>query len=715
MSEQPTFDQADPDGTVLAGPWVPLRDLDDFDETRVVEGETVDAAAPVDAGVVGRALEPRRPGPLVRADRVRAVARPVGRVVVQVGYGHAVWARRATDAATHAAIREQIRAARARGDAVELAEWLDRLQAAKNARRARLASLPEVLKATAITAAAGVLVVATGLVAVGIIVGVVTPLGIGWDAYWTFLGWLLGTLVAWATVLIPLAAAGLVPAWLLAAWRAGRDDAPGWVATSGETDVDIVVDERSLTQALAALRIKQITDYLKIAPLQYVVPARKDGRGTYALIRMPGGLAASYITAQTRRESIASSLRRRVGEVWLRTGDDAGLLDVWIADPGALKEGAGPYPLLSDGFVDVFKGVPFGRTLRGDGLTAPVMERNTITGGLPGQGKSSSARTMLAGAALDLTAELRIWVPDTNFDFEYFKPRASRYVMGAEDDKIRQILEDLRELYAEVQARGQLLVDHKIPAVTRKIASQGVGLHPLFCLLEEAHLAIQHPEYGAEISQLLVDIVKLGRKRGIHLIVSTQAPTKDSMPRDVTRNCSNGIAYAVGDHVANDALLGQGAYKAGHRATELIPGTDKGTAVVKGFTGERSVMAQTYFIHVDQVPALIRRALDELDRKGLPVPGSTTPRPADQTGNRDLLDDLDQVLGTEVLPVAKAAALLQNLAPTWPAYKALTGAALVKLLATEGIKVPSTGNRWPLDPLTVREEINRRSTADLDE
>jgi hypothetical protein len=33
------------------------------------------------------------------------------------------------------------------------------------------------------------------------------------------------------------------------------------------------------------------------------------------------------------------------------------------------------------------------------------------------------------------------------------------------------------------------------------------------------------------------------------------------MPRDVTRNCSNGIAFAVGDHVANDALLGQGAYR----------------------------------------------------------------------------------------------------------------------------------------------------------
>ena len=160
--------------------------------------------------------------------------------------------------------------------------------------------------------------------------------------------------------------------------------------------------------------------------------------------------------------------------------------------------------------------------------------------------------------------------------------------MGAEDECIRQILDDLRELKAEVQERGRLLIEHGVPAVTRELPSAGVGLHPLACLLEEAYVAIQHPEYGKEIGGLLVDIVKLGRKRAIHLVVSTQAPTKDSMPRDVTRNCSNGIAFAVGDHVANDALLGQGAYSAGHRATELIPGTDRAKTVTEGlFPGRR--------------------------------------------------------------------------------------------------------------------------------
>jgi S-DNA-T family DNA segregation ATPase FtsK/SpoIIIE len=336
---------------------------------------------------------------------------------------------------------------------------------------------------------------------------------------------------------------------------------------------------------------------------------------------------------------------------------------------------------------------------------------------MPGQGKSSAARVIMAGAALDPTVELRIWVPDANFDFEAFRPRCSRYVMGAEDERIAEILTHLRELHAEVQSRGELLVRYETPAVTRELANRGVGLHPLVCLLEEAHVAIQHPTYGSEVSKLLVDIVRLGRKRGIHLIVSTQAPTKDSMPRDVTRNCSNGIAFAVGDHVANDALLGQGAYAGGHRATELIPGTDRGTAVVKGFTGERSEIVQVYFLDVskdnDQVTPLIDRAMAAIaDRGRLPGAAKSAPEPE----VRELLADLDAVLGDLPVPAADVPALLARFAPGWAPYRTLTGKALRDLLLAQyGIKVPSTGNRWPVDPVTIRSRYAEIQAADPDD
>ncbi|MEC3974597.1 cell division protein FtsK [Amycolatopsis sp. H20-H5] len=648
-------------------------------------------------------------------DRTKVVLNH-GLTVVQ---GIASWRAKAWDASTMGIYQRQIKAAEALGDRVAVAEWTDRKEQAKERRHQRLMDMPTLVWR----------LVKTGLLTLAVCVVLVLLLGLfvqlsGAGAFTAVVGGVMDALkwvftaIAWTwTPFIVSAPYVVSTGLLLGAWREGRKHgrSPGWLATSSDGGIDASIDETTIAAALNALRIPQITAYLKQGlPLQFLTPARIDGRGTHAVVRLPAGVTAEKIAR--RRGDLATGLHRLAKEVWPTTGSEAGILDIWVADKGALAEGAGEYPLLDDGVVDVFKGVPFGKTLRGQPIDAPLMERNTICGGMPGQGKSSAARVIMAGAALDPTAELRIWVPDANFDFEVFAPRCSRYVMGAEDEKIAEILDDLQALHAEVQARGELLVKFEIPSVTREFASKNVGLHPLVCLLEEAHVAIQHPVYGKEIAKLLVDIVRLGRKRAIHLIVSTQAPTKDSMPRDVTRNCSNGIAFAVGDHVANDGLLGQGAYAAGHRATELIPGTDKGTAVCKGLSGERSDIVQVYFLNVasdnDQVTPIIDRAMTAVTERGA-LPGGTKAAPAIEAA-RDLLDDLDEVLGEDAIGAAKVAPLLSALAPTWPPYRGLTGTKLVADLAKIGVKVPSSQNRYLVDPVTIREALARQATTDLD-
>jgi S-DNA-T family DNA segregation ATPase FtsK/SpoIIIE len=694
-------DQDRPDGPVLPG-----------DQPGPGQDRAGEVVGPVLEGVIvedpdaGLAVRPARLP--VRARRVDVpLPLPARAVRGTARHGHAVgaglwsWAARAWDGATHGVYRRQVKAAEASGDGAVLAEWLERRERAAEQRHRRLMDLPALAAglgkaAGGLLVAAVVTVVVVGVLAqvsgAGRFVGVVHGAGTGVRVAFTAVA------LGWRPVLV-----GLVVLVLVGAWREGmrRGVVPGWLATASDGDVDVAVDETTIAAALAALRIPQIRDYLKTGvPLQFVTTARAEGRGTHAVVRLPAGVPAERIAR--RRADLATGLHRLAKEVWPTTGSEAGILDLWVADKGALAEGAGPYPLLTSGGVDVFKGVPFGRTLRGDPIVAPMMERNTICGGMPGQGKSAAARVIMAGAALDPTAELRIWVPDSNFDFEVFARRCSRYVMGAEDERIAEILADLRALHAEVQARGELLVRYRIPAVTREYANRDVGLHPLACLLEEAHVAITHKKYGPEISELLVAIVKLGRKRGIHLIVSTQAPTRDSMPRDVTRNCSNGIAFAVGDHVANDGLLGQGAYAAGHRATELIPGTDRGTAVVKGFSGERSEIAQVYFLDVaagnDQVGPIVDRSLTAITERGTGLPGAghAAAAPAE---SRDLLDDLAAVLGAgDPVPVAELPARLRQLAPAWPDYRTLTGKQLREQLAEHGVRVPSTATDGPSHP-----------------
>lgn len=677
-----------------------------------------------------------RPSPQVLATlRAAATHRhsvAVARNAAYLGIGTAVVAKRAWDSRTTARYDRAIRRAEASGNdeiALQWEERRSRFVRERHARRMDWLTLPVKVAAMAPKAAA---VAIAGLSLAGIALAaanrnprdLILPFEV---VAWTVAGIAFAVSVAWSWALTAVTAAALAALW----WTGRRHAssmAPAWAQTSAEGDLDLPVDETTIARALQALRIPAITEFLKAGGIfQYIVPCRQEGRGTYCELRLPPGVTADVI--MRRRPALASGLFRLAKEVWPSKGSDEGILRMWVADKGALDEGAGPYPLLSDGFTDVFKGLPFGRTLRGDPLRIPVEGRNTICGGMPDQGKSSAARVIACGYALDPTAELRIYIPDTNYDFQAFRPRCSRYLMGADDETIARIRDELRELHAELQARGELLVRYKEPEVTRELASAGVGLHPLFVLLEEAHVAILHgkgrrkprgdeegdPAYGEEIGRLLGDITKLGRKRGIHLMVSTQAPVRGSMPPDVTMNCANGIAFAVGDHFANDALLGAGAYSSGHRATELIPGQDVGTALCKGLTGQRSELVQAYFISVragnDQVTPIIGRVMAELERLGRNVPGpdGASLPPMD----RDLLKDLAAATrdAGDRVRLADLPARLRKEAPHWLPYRSLTGEDLKGLLDDLEVRWTNTGNVARLDPADLRAAMAGREVS----
>jgi DNA segregation ATPase FtsK/SpoIIIE, S-DNA-T family len=716
-----------PDDDPRGGEVVPINARRD---PRPAVPDTAEAATPPAAEVTGRVIEGRIvprpqlsaiPGTVIRVIAAPATARHVGRHGYYVAAGMAVTARRWRDSSTTATYQRWMRMAEATGNHEQALEWEARLAAFRRDRQARRRDRMETLFKTAVMLPKAALGGAVALAGTSVLVAIGTRNVRNIVLPTEFLAHVTDTAyaivaTAWGPVMIAAPVAALAALWHVGRRHALSAGPAGWSADAGAADADITIDESAIARALQALAIKGISDYLKEGlKLQFIVPCRTEGRGTGCVIRLPGGVMAEQVAK--RRGNLASSLYRQAKEVWATTGSEEGILVLWIADKGALAEGAGPYPLLEDGFTDVFKGVPFGKTLRGDPLRAPLMGRNTIVGGIPEQGKSSAARVLMVGAALDPTAELRIYVPDSNYDFEVMRPRCSRYEMGADDAVIERIRDDLAELEDEIQERGKLLVKYQVPEVTRELASAGVGLHPVFVLLEEAHVAIQHPEYGKEISKSLVNITKLDRKRGIHLIVSTQAPTKDSMPRDVTRNCSNGIAFAVGDVVANNALLGDGAHGAGHRATELIPGADQGTALVKGFTGARSERVQAHFLSVrrdrDQVTPLIERVLAEIERRGRAVPGADRERPAIEA--RDLLADLGDVLGGygdgERVRLSDLPALLRDLAPGWTGYRALNATQLRALLEDAGVRVTNTGNIPRLDPADLRRALADRDVS----
>jgi S-DNA-T family DNA segregation ATPase FtsK/SpoIIIE len=375
-----------------------------------------------------------------------------------------------------------------------------------------------------------------------------------------------------ASVYLVLAVLGVVGLWLLKAapigWLAaavweGRDRTPGagWLVRPNRDDADSWVDERMISQALAHLGITPLDRFFKNGgELVYTVPARVDGEGTYAQIRLPMGATADMVAA--KRTTLAANLGRATLETWPTQGEEAGILELWIADKGKLGGGAGPWPLLHEGIVDVFEGVPIGKTQRGQLIYGRFFERNWIVGGRPGQGKTALVRILTLGAALDPTAELWVFVIAQNTDFAPFAPRLTRYQVGMGPDVAVAAVQALADLFAEMERRGKLLatLPGSPPATSRRLADKpALGLHPLICVFSECHELFGHPTHGEQAEKLAISVIKQGRKFGITLILDTQSPTATSIPKEVTRNMSCGVAFSVADHIANDGCWDRGS------------------------------------------------------------------------------------------------------------------------------------------------------------
>lgn len=693
-------------------------------EPYVFEGEIVGDTPPTDtdatrAGAVARPRVASRAVAVVTTlggTGTAAVAGRAGRRMVRTGWtcgqGVASWGRRAVAGATHGHLREQVRLSRQAGDRVALAEWNEVLEKAKTARMKRLLELPRAVYGAAKITAGGVGVVLLVLVAGGVWAQF-APGGTDAAGWWAGVWALLhGTAAAAALLITVVVPAVTVPVLLVLAWREGRraSTPPLWLLTPAERAGELAIDERAISAALAHLGIPAINTYVKAGGvLTYTVPAHRDGDGVAAQVRVPMGTTAAEVA--DRRPRVAANLQRATLETWCTTGDQAGLLDLWIADAGLLGSGAGEWPLLHDGEACVFAGIPIGRSQRGQVIETPLFESNWLIGGRPGQGKSAAMRTLLLGAALDPSAELWVYVMGESPDFAPFAPRLSRYSIGMDDAVAAAALQALRDALAEMERRGKVLgrLPGTPPKVSRKLADRpGLGLHPLIVSIDECHELFMSSRYGKEAADLAIRLIKRGRKYGVILVLATQSPTKDSIPRDVTRNVSAGVAFAVADHVANDGLLGSGKYKAGIRATDLRMRTDRGTAVAVGVTDATFELLRWFYVALedgrDDVTPVINRAVQAWRR-----PAPTEVDTDEIQAAPDHLADVAAVLRGE--PRVRTLTVLGRLAERDPAaYEGWTPARLTELLDEHGAAPRKSGGLMTVNAAAVARALDERDT-----
>lgn len=663
-----------------------------------------------------------RPRRRIRIDSLRRVfvdirQSPAYRFTVRHGAyvwgGGRVLARRTWEARTTAMHHRMMRIAEASGNEEMVQKWEQRAYAYRFARHKRRMDLLQMVLNAPRALASALVGVGGALLMLGIMMAVynhdVRDVLAPTNAVIEFVGWvafLAG--IIWGPLLYS------TPLLILAgAWSVGRSQrtAPTWALPADGDERDVVPDENAILRALGNLGIPPLNKALKEGwKPRWVQPSTRSGNGWHAQLQLPEGVPVEMIA--DKKQTLAHNLLRKPIEVWpTEPRDQAGVLDLWVADPGVLTKPVPPWPLLTEGTTDFFRGVPVALNARGEQVIGRLMAANYLIAGIMGSGKSSLVIGLLLGAMLDPLVEIDVHVLAYNSDYDPMRPRLRSLVKGDDDEHVVAAMDTLRALAGEVSRRGQELerlgTDTK---VTREMAERDPSMRPRIVVFDEVHELFTHKEHGKEAKELALKVTKKARKTAIMLLWITPDADAASLPRGISKTVTNRVAFAINDHQGNDAILGTGMHKNGYSATTLVAGEDVGTAMAAGF-GKTPGLIRSYFVRkeagVDEISPVVARAVALRD--GItPAPATPAFTPVDH------LADIAAVLGHE--PKMLTQDVLRGLADNNPAeYGSWSFRDLKRVLDDAGHGEYKTGGKMHVSLDRVLEAIAARDEDDLED
>jgi S-DNA-T family DNA segregation ATPase FtsK/SpoIIIE len=688
-------DTAGADGQVIEFPYRPGSQIEPY----VFEGQVVDdqggtETATPGTGVAraGAGLAVRDAGRVVRRrmvhvattvrtvvthDRTRAAARGMARHVWwPIAGAGVVWARWRD---THSSSRYErlMRAAEVAGDREALLEWEARDAAEKARRHSRVMDWVRSPVEAARAAALAVAGVVGALLGLGVVLAVGTA-----DASYV-LAPIRGVISAVTTtvwvvtvygaLLLTLATIGVIAGL----WHLGRSrtEAPAWMTPAAETEGvrDVIPDERAIVHALRNLNMPALNRKFREGwSPRWEMPPVHDGKGWHSRLLLPEGVTVEMIV--NAKAVLAHNLLRLPVEVWpTEPRDKPGVMDLWVADPGSLTKPPPPWPLLTEGTADYFRGVPVGIDPRGKVVIGRTFQANWGVAGMMGSGKSTLIITALLGAILDPLVEVDVYCMAVNADYDPLRPRLRTLFVSDDPDDIPTVLGALKALMSELSERGRKLSAAGEPKLTRALAEADPGMRPRIVVIDECQ-ELFVSDVGAEAAELVEKIVAKARKYGVTMLFATPVPSADSLPRKIAKVLSNRACFAIGDHQGNDAILGTGKHKAGITATTLRPMTvegdgsvdlgDLGTCMASGFTPADGLMRCFYIRRgggVDEVTPIVERAVALREEAGL----ATTPA-ADTAGGEpegpDPLADIAAVIRESGAELMRTQEVLSRLA-----------------------------------------------------
>lgn len=442
-----------------------------------------------------------------------------------------------------------------------------------------------------------------------------------------------------------------------------------------------------ITRALGSLGIAGINAAIKAGPLDFQTDVHRDGPGWGVVVDLPHGVTVTQIL--DKREELASGLRRPLSAVWPEPGPEhTGRLHLWIGFEDLSKTKPVPWPLKRGGTANLFSALPFGADQRGRAVPVTLMFASILIGAMPRMGKTMALRILALAAALDVTVRLRVWELKGTGDLAALRYVAHEYGSGADDETLRECLQSVRALYAELARRAAVikgLPEHLVPEnkVTPQLAARrDLGLFPEVLIIDECQEAYSSAELGKEFDKLTTAIIKRGPALGIILLLATQRPDKDSLPKSISANIGIRFCLRVMGPYENNAVLGAGMYAKGYRATDLAL-SDKGIGYLAGHADEVQVVKTCYLNAVDaKVVGLRARQLREA--AGV-LSGYALSEDA-MTPARNFLADVLQVFGGD--DKLWSPTIADRLAGQLPgAYEGITAEAVASQLRSAGVTV----------------------------
>ncbi|QQN79734.1 hypothetical protein [Streptomyces sp. XC 2026] len=422
-----------------------------------------------------------------------------------------------------------------------------------------------------------------------------------------YAGALVGIASAWSVALVVPA---LLPLWLLM-YVAGRReiaDRERPVVIPGE----VVEQAAEVVEQAAADPLGQeaITDALRIAGV-----IGKEETVEMVGMPMPTGDGAVEVTFELPGDTEVKDVQAKAGKIakawkvpvtWmdLREGRHPGECRMWLSpkDPfGDVRTS----PLLSkpERQDAVNRGILIGHNRRGEDVHLRLFHTLAILGGASRAGKGMLLRNLLVGLGLDPRVRLRLVAGAKPGEHRGYGPVCSSF-FGRNPQRLIVLLEVLLE---EALRREEHLEDEG----KAKLSEADLDEWPLEVLVIDEFKQYTGIPETPRIFELLERLAAFVLALNITILISTQDPDANTVPRGYKNNTNARVATRTESSQQTNAILADGATGAGLRAHD-IERSAKGVAIadLDGVAGE---LIRSFFIedeHYDGAAPLIAAGVE---------------------------------------------------------------------------------------------------------